>query len=233
MSPFFIPRSAARPIGALSTIHSPVPTPASIMTSVQTTPMPVTAVNLANINLADILEENTKALAIREAENNKWINADGTPKKNHIWKYASKTRQGDAGENVVATSILAILNEVYGDNVQCRVINKGKGEYDILITLPNGEEYKIEVKTATEDVSGAHQFNGLRKDVDYDFAFLFGVGPEEFFFDIVSHKYLCEKMTTNMNKNVVGSYKHRVSQKNLKAFNKENLYNMLETCGIV
>ena len=80
MSPFFIPRSAARPIGALSTIHSPVPTPASIMTSVQTTPMPATAVNLANINLADILEENTKALAIREAENNKWINADGTPK---------------------------------------------------------------------------------------------------------------------------------------------------------
>jgi hypothetical protein len=203
------------------------------MTSDQTTPMPATAVNLANINLADILEENTEALAAREAENNKWINADGTPKKNHIWKYASKTPQGDAGENVVATSMLVILNAVYGDNVQCRVINKGKGEYDILITLPNAKEYKIEVKTATEDVNGCHQFNGLRKDVDYDFAFLFGVGPEDFFFDIASHKYLCETMTTNMSKEVVGSYKYTVSQKNLKAFNTENLYNMLEICGIV
>jgi len=40
-------------------------------------------------------------------------------------------------------------------------------------------------------------------------------------------------MTTNMSKEVVGSYKHTISQKNLKRFNTENLYNMLETCGIV
>lgn len=195
--------------------------------------MTLTAINLDNINLQDILEENTERLAEREAENNKWLNEDGTPKKNHVWKYASKTPQGDAGESVVATSILLILSEVYGPGVQSRVINKGKGEYDILVTLPDGREYKVEVKTATEDVNGCHQFNGLRKDVDYDFAFLFGVGPEDFFFEIATHQYLCETMTTNMSKEVVGSYKHTIAQKNLKAFNTQNLYNTLESLGVV
>lgn len=193
----------------------------------------LTATNLNNINLADVLEENTEALAEREAENNKWMSEDGIPKKNYVWKYASKTPQGDAGESVVATSILLLLTEVYGDDVQCRVINKGKGEYDILINLPDGREYKIEVKTATEDVNGCHQFNGLRKDVNYDFAFLFGVAPEDFFFEIASHEYLCETMTTNMSKEVIGSYKHTISQKNLTQFNTLNVYNTLCAVGII
>ena len=193
----------------------------------------LTAINLSDINLADVLEENTEALAEREAENNKWTNEDGTPKKNYIWKYASKTPQGDAGESVVATSIFLLLTKVYGNNVQCRVINKGKGEYDILINLPDGREYKIEVKTATEDVNGVHQFNGLRKDVNYDFAFLFGVAPEDFFFEIASHEYLCETMTTNMSKEVVGSYKHTIAQKNLTQFNTVSVYNALCAVGII
>jgi len=193
----------------------------------------LTAINLDNINLADVLEENTEALAERETENNKWINADGSPKKNYVWKYASKTPQGDAGESVVATSILLILSEVYGDKVQCRVINKGKGEYDVLATLPDGREYKIEVKTATEDVNGCHQFNGLRKDVDYDFAFLFGVGPEDFFFEIVSHEYLCETLSTKMSKGVDGSFKHTIAQKNLKKFTTQNVYETLCEVGMI
>ena len=113
----------------------------------------LTAINFDDINLKDVLEENTERLAEREAENNKWMNEDGTPKKNYVWKYASKTPQGDAGESVVATTIMLILSKVYGDDVQSRVINKGKGEYDILVTLPDGREYKIEVKTATNVVS--------------------------------------------------------------------------------
>jgi len=193
----------------------------------------LTAIDLSSINLQDVLEENTDALAEREAENNKWMNEDGTPKKNHVWKYASKTPQGDAGESVVATSILLILSEVYGNEVQCRVINKGKGEYDVLVTLPDGREYKFEVKTATEDVNGCHQFNGLRKDVNYDFAFLFGVAPEDFFFEIASHKYLCETMTTNMSKEVVGSYKHTIAQKNLKKFTTQTVYEALCAVGVI
>ena len=102
-----------------------------------------------------------------------------------------------------------------------------------MATLPDGREYKIEVKTATEDVNGCHQFNGLRKDVDYDFAFLFGVAPEDFFFDIASHEYLCETMTTNMSKEVVGSYKHTIAQKNLKKFNTKNVYETLCKIGMI
>ena len=193
----------------------------------------LTAINFDDINLKDVLEENTERLAEREAENNKWMNEDGTPKKNYVWRYASKTPQGDAGESVVATTIMLILSKVYGDDVQSRVINKGKGEYDILVTLPDGREYKIEVKTATEDVNGCHQFNGLRKDVDYDFAFLFAVAPEKFFFEIASHEYLCETMTTNMSKEVVGSYKYTVAQKNLTEFDPNAIAKALSAVGVL
>ena len=193
----------------------------------------LTAINFDDINLKDVLEENTERLAEREAENNKWMNEDGTPKKNYVQKYASKTPQGDAGESVVATTIMLILSKVYGDDVQSRVINKGKGEYDILVTLPDGREYKIEVKTATEDVNGCHQFNGLRKDVNYDFAFLFAVAPEKFFFEIASHEYLCETMTTNMSKEVVGSYKYTVAQKNLTEFDPNAIAKALSAVGVL
>ena len=193
----------------------------------------LTAINFDDINLADVLEENTERLAEREAENNKWMNEDGTPKKNYVWKYASKTPQGDAGESVVATTIMLILSKVYGDDVQSRVINKGKGEYDILASIPDGREYKIEVKTATEDVNGCHQFNGLRKDVDYDFAFLFAVAPEKFFFEIASHEYLCETMTTNMSKEVVGSYKYTVAQNKLTEFDDNAIAQALTTVGVL
>ena len=193
----------------------------------------LTAINFDDINLADVLEENTERLAEREAENNKWMNEDGTPKKNYVWKYASKTPQGDAGESVVATTIMLILSKVYGDDVQSRVINKGKGEYDILASIPDGREYKIEVKTATEDVNGCHQFNGLRKDVDYDFAFLFAVAPEKFFFEIASHYYLCETMTTNMSKEVVGSYKYTVPQSKLTEFDADAIAQALFEVGVI
>ena len=193
----------------------------------------LTAINFDDINLADVLEENTERLAEREAENNKWMNEDGTPKKNYVWKYASKTPQGDAGESVVATTIMLILSKVYGDDVQSRVINKGKGEYDILASIPDGREYKIEVKTATEDVNGCHQFNGLRKDVDYDFAFLFAVAPEKFFFEIASHEYLCETMTTNMSKEVVGSYKYTVAQNKLTEFDANAIAQALTAVGVM
>ena len=33
-----------------------------------------------------ILTEPTQALSQREAENNKWLNADGTPCTHYIWK---------------------------------------------------------------------------------------------------------------------------------------------------
>jgi hypothetical protein len=197
------------------------------------TQMTLTATNFDHINLSDVLEENTEMLQNRVSGDNKWLNADGTPKKNYIWKVAPKTPQGDQGESVVATSLRIIFAEVYGPDVQCNVVNKGKGEFDVRLTLPDGTVYTFEVKTATEDVNGCHQFNGLRKDVNYDYAFLFGVAPEEFYFDIVSHDYLCETMTTNMSKDVVGSYKYTVRQDNLKLMTTQNLVKVLQSKGML
>jgi hypothetical protein len=182
----------------------------------------------------DIMEEVTELLRERELEKNKWYNADGTEKKYNIWKYASKTKQGDSGEGMVRSSIDQILSTIYGSNkVETSIVNKGKGEFDIIIEfLETGRIIKIEVKTATEDVNGSHQFNGLKK-VNYDYAFLFGVSPEECFFEMKTHEDITKTLTTNMSKGVDGSYKKSFSQKDLIPFTDLNLYIKLKELGIV
>jgi len=193
-----------------------------------------TLLDISQKTFDDIFEENTEMLAKRESEDNKWLNKDGSPKKNYIWKYASKTKQGDAGESVIRTTLEYVLSEVYGSDVEVTIVNKGKGDFDVKVYIPTADKtIKIEAKTATEDVNGCHQFNGLKKHIDYDFAFLFGVAPEDFYFVIESHKYLCETMTTNMSKDVEGSYKYTVSQKNLIEYTPQNLYEALVNIGIV
>lgn len=195
----------------------------------------MTFINFANQSFDDIFDEATELLTEREAENSKWLNSDGSPKRNYIWKISSKTPQGDAGENVVRNTLDYVLSQVYGNDVDVSIVNKGKGDFDIKVYIPSMDKViKFEVKTATEDVNGYHQFNSLKKNIDYDFAFLFGVAPENFYFKIESHQHLCETMTTNMSKNVVGPYKHTLNQKNdLIDFNPQNLYNELVFYGIV
>lgn len=185
--------------------------------------------DFSNQSFSDIFDEATELLVEREAKNSKWLNPDGSPKRNYIWKISSKTPQGDAGENVVRNALDYVLSQLYGNDVDVSIVNKGKGDFDIKVIIPwlNDLIKKFEVKTATEDVNGSHQFNGLKKNIDYDFAFLFGIGPENFFFKIESHQHLCETMTTNMSKNVKGSYKYTINQKNLIQFNPQNLYNEL------
>jgi len=193
-----------------------------------------TLMNFSQKTFDDIFEENSEILSKREAEENKWLNADGSPKKNHPWKYASKTKQGDAGESVIRTTLDYVLSEVYGCDVEVTIVNKGKGDFDVKVYISSLDKtIKIEAKTATEDVNGCHQFNGLKKHIDYDYAFLFGVAPEDFYFAIESHEYLCETMTTNMSKDVEGSYKYTVAQKRLIEYTPQNLYEALIDKGIV
>lgn len=190
--------------------------------------------DFSNQSFNDIFDEVTELLEEREVKNNKWLNPDGSPKRNYIWKISSKTPQGDAGENVVRNALDYVLSQLYGNDVDVSIVNKGKGDFDIKVIIPSlNVVIKIEVKTATEDVNGSHQFNGLKKNIDYDFAFLFGIGPENFFFKIESHQHLCETMTTNMSKNVKGSYKYTINQKNLIQFNPQNLYNELISCKVI
>jgi Holliday junction resolvase-like predicted endonuclease len=191
--------------------------------------------HFANSNFTeDIMEEVTELLRERELEKNKWYNADGTEKKYTIWKYASKTKQGDSGEGMVRSSIDQILSTIYGSNkVETSIVNKGKGEFDIIIEfLETGRIIKIEVKTATEDVNACHQFNGLKK-VNYDYAFLFGVAPEKCFFEMQTHENINKTLTTKMSKGVDGSYKKTISQKDLIPFTDLNLYTKLKELGIV
>ena len=196
--------------------------------------MPSTLINFSQKTFDDIFDENTEMLSLREAEENKWLNADGSPKKNYIWKYSSKTKQGDAGESVIRTTLEYVLSEVYDCNVEVTIVNKGKGDFDVKVYIPSLDKIiKIEAKTATEDVNGCHQFNGLKKNIDYDFAFLFGVAPEDFYFAIESHEYLCETMTTNMSRDVEGSYKYTLSQKRLIEYTPQNLYEQLIGKGII
>jgi hypothetical protein len=189
---------------------------------------------IPSLGFNDALDEATQLLMEREAERNKWLNADGTQKKNYWWKYASKTKQGDAGESVVRTAFELLFSYLYGNDVECNIVNKGKGDYDVLIVIPAlNKEIRIEVKTATEDVNGSHQFNGLKKNIGYDYAFLFGVAPENYFFLIESHDHLAQVMTTNMSKNVEGAWKYTVSQKNLKKFNEQNMFEELIAKGVI
>lgn len=180
-----------------------------------------------------LLTQATADLSQREAEKNKWLKADGTPCTNYIWKYASKTKQGDAGENVVKDVLSIILTEAHGEGVIVEVVNMGKGDFDVKATLPNGTVYTFEVKTATEDVNNSHQFNGLKKTIAYDFAFLFGVAPEGFYFDIATHEHLCNVMTTNMSKSVIGAYKYTLKQSKLATLTPENLRAALAQLGVI
>lgn len=191
--------------------------------------------DIPNLGFADVLDEATDLLKEREAERNKWLNADGSHKKNYWWKYASKTKQGDAGESVVRSVFELLFSHLYGNDVQCTVVNKGKGDFDVLIVIPalDDKEIRIEVKTATEDVNVSHQFNGLKKGIGYDYAFLFGVAPEAYYFDVASHDYLADVMTTNMSKDVEGAYKYTVSQKYLKPLTEQNLYEQLIVKGMI
>jgi len=189
---------------------------------------------IPNLGFADAIEEATQLLMEREAERNKWLNDDGSQKKNYWWKYASKTKQGDAGESVVRTVFDLLFSYLYGNDVECNVVNKGKGDFDVLVVVPSlDKEFRIEVKTATEDVNVAHQFNGLKKGIGYDFAFLFGVAPEKYYFRVESHDYLSEVMTTNMSKDVEGSYKYTLNQRYLQEFTEQNLYEELIAKGMI
>lgn len=111
-------------------------------------------------------------------------------------KVAPNTPKGDFGESVLSDLINTLTD------TKSEIINGGKGEFDVL----TDSGVKIECKLATEDTSGAFQFNGLKKDVDFDYAFGLGVSPNEMWFGIWS-KDEVQNLTTPMTKDGSDSYK--------------------------
>lgn len=138
-------------------------------------------------------------------------------------KDASMTVKGDFGETVVART----LTEELG--IPAEIKNKGKGEFDILLS----SGVTIENKLATEDTNNAFQFNGIKLDVAYDFVFCLGISPESVQFAIVP-KGDFKKFGSfvPMTKNGDDSYKLTVRKDRLTPFNATNLKAALALAGV-
>lgn len=183
---------------------------------------------------SDITAAATKNLQTRVA--GKWFNSDGTPKLNYIWKISDNTPKGDAGEEIVGGIFQRLYDEIYdGYEVIVKVVGAEKGDYDVIITVAALDiTIKIEVKTATQDSNDTYQWNGLKKGIDYDYAFGLGVTPDDFEFAIQSRTYLEERLTTNMSRNVKGSYKWTARKSdNVKLLRVENFRERLEELNLL
>ena len=170
--------------------------------------------------LKNIIKEELQI--IRESSEGKWANS-----KYRIIKEASTTAKGNFGENFTNK----LLNSL---GVDSEIINGGVGDFDILVN----KSIKLEHKIATEGNKNENfQFNHIRKDCFYDYAFCLGVTPDGFKFKIVP-KSQCLKLTTHMTspkKSIIkdDSYKLTISKKNMIDVTEENILNELTRIGIV
>ena len=122
-----------------------------------------------------------KKLALRVED--KWYKS-----KYEVVKLAALTPKGDFGEEVC----VGLIKKLIG--MTAEIINGGIGDFDIL----TDSGIKFEHKLATEDSKGKLQFNSLKKDADYDYAFCLGVCPNDMWFMIVPKNEI-KKLTTSMN----------------------------------
>jgi len=137
-----------------------------------------------------------KELAGRHTDN--WYKS-----KYEVVRIAENTPKGDFGEKVTTN----LIKEIIG--MYAEIINGGKGEFDILTE----SEVTIEHKLATEDTSGGFQFNGIKKDVNYDHVFCLGVSPNNLWFGIWSKKEVEEKLTTVMMSGAEDGFKLSATKK--------------------
>jgi len=135
--------------------------------------------------IAPLLEE------LAERVEDKWYKS-----KYEGVKAAANTPKGDFGEKVT----VALIKELVG--MPAAIINGGKGEFDILTKSKVTFEHKL----ATEDTNGGFQFNGIKKDVTYNYVFGLGVSPNDLWFGIWSKKEM-EELTTSMTKDGFDSFK--------------------------
>ena len=164
-----------------------------------------------------------------------WFNADGTPKPNYIWKISDPTKKGDGGEEIVGQVFETIYKELYPNyEVIVNVVGADKGDFDVIVTITDLDlVIKIEVKTATQDTNKNFQFNGLKKHIDYDYAFGVGVTPDDFLFSIVTREHLEETLTTNMNRDVIGSYKWSQRASTCRKLTPSNLLSRMNELGLI
>ena len=146
---------------------------------------------------------------------------------------AATTVKGDFGEAIMSRC----LNDL---NIGADIVDKGKGDFDILID--NG--MKLENKLATEDSKGKFQFNGIKIDINYDYVTLIAVSPEEIRFDIVIKGDFYRKRNTKagvlfgrsfvpMTRDGDDTYKLHVHKDDLIPLTEENLLKKLKDLSII
>jgi hypothetical protein len=136
----------------------------------------------------------TNMSVVEKSVQSKWTNS-----KYEVIKRAPTTTKGSFGEELVVDLFTLI-------NIKASRINEGKGSFDVLAA-----NKKWEVKLATEDTNGKFQFNGIMKDVDYDYVLCIGVAPNDLWFNIFT-KSQCQQLSTAMTKGGSDTYKLTASK---------------------
>ena len=144
-----------------------------------------------------------------QRKQDKWAGSE-----NEDLKAATPTVLGDFGENTIA--------DIFNDHgYKAEVINKGKGDFDILV---NGK-IRFEGKTATEDTKGYFQFNGIKKKgVEYDYVIGVGVGPNEIYINMWTKQHCVDNLTTPMAKNATDGFKLSASPRRGSCSRKWEVY---------
>ena len=74
----------------------------------------------------------------------------------------------------------------------------------------------------------------LKKKIDYDYAFGLGVTPDDFVFSIQPREYLEETLTTNMSRDVEGSYKWSSKKSdNVQPLTEDNIKERLKSLNLM
>lgn len=107
-------------------------------------------------------------VVLSKAIDEKWLG-----KPHEAFKHLPNSSKGDAGEEFLKRYL-----QVLGFTVE--KLNR-LGDWDLKIN-----EKRCEVKLASEDITGAFQFNHIRYDTKYDYLICLGVTPTKLVFDIWS-----------------------------------------------
>lgn len=132
----------------------------------------------------------------------------------------STTEKGTWGEELTKMILKSI-------GCEAEIINGGKGDYDILAVTTNGKVLKIEHKLATEDVNNKFQFNGIKKDIDYDVVICLGVRPESLEYYFLT-KNDAQKLTVAMVKDTNDTFKFTTTSNGDTMYEVENFKSMME-----
>jgi hypothetical protein len=116
------------------------------------------------------------------------------------------TERGTTGELILERHI-SNISHLESEEPETR-----KGDYDVLGHNTMTDNYAtFEVKTATEDQGGGFQFNGMKKDAEYDYLFCLGISPNDEYFLVIHKDDLFNKewMKENVGRKLGSLYKKK------------------------